>query len=479
MDYILPDVYVQREPNAQKVESKMTGTVSGFIGVTERGALGVVQEVNSWREYVSKFGKGMVSPFYINSVLAYSVYGYFQNGGGKCYIVRTAHDTATKATLQIGAIDTGVTITAKDEGLWGNKIFITIAVNAKNASNFDVSIHSTISGSSKLVEIFSDLSNSTTSDRYFNSVINKSSKYISVTTGALSAKVSTALEGGLDGVSDITDEDFIGKLPLLDSLKDLSLLAIPGQTSNAVNIALLNYSKTRRVSVFPDLSPTITAVELEGMRNDTFKGNGFCTFPSVAKIVDPLSPVNALKEVPVSGYVMGVYARMVKDFGIGQAPSGVDAVVKGFVSIDTVSEEDLPILYENQINPILNDPEYGIVIWGEKSLSEDSRMVRGANLLLANFLESSIEKDTRWVVFKSINESLMEAVKTQVDGIMTDLWKRGNLRGVTPKEAFFTKCDTELNTKETIEEGKFMCQIAYRPNKSAEFVIFTVSHLID
>lgn len=479
IDYVLPDVYVQREPNNRRVETKMTGTIAGFVGVTERGAIGAVQEVNSWREYVDKFAKGMVSPFYLNSLLAYSVYGYFQNGGGKCYIMRVAHETATKASLTVGSVDTGVVITSKDEGMWGNKLYVTITNNTTNTSTFDLSIHSTASGASVLMEKFSELSNNVGDRRYFKSVIDSSSKTIDITPGLLSLTVSTPLTGGTNGLSDITDTDFTNSLSAFDSHKDLSMLAIPGQTSISVVTALMEYSKTRRVSVFPDLYPAISAVEVQGMRLDFLKGNAFCTYPSTVSVIDPLSAIGATKEVPVSGHIMGLYARMVKEFGIGQSPSGVDAVLKGITHVDTISEEDLPTLYLSRINPIINDPEYGNVLWGDKSLSEDPRMVRGSNLLLANYLESFIEKETRYVVFKSINESLMETVKTQVDGILTGLWQKGNLRGVTPKQAFFTKCDTELNTEETIEEGKFMCQVAYRPNKSAEFVIFTTSHLID
>lgn len=479
MDYTIPNIYVDREPNAQKVDTPMTGTIAGFIGIAERGEVGVVQEVNSWTEYVSKFAKGMVSPFYINSALAYSVYGYFQNGGGKCYVIRTAHSTATKASLLVGEALTGVTFTAKDEGVWANKLFVTSAANAKNASNFDITLTSTLSGSSVVVETFTDLSNTVTNDRYFKSIINSGSKYVSVSSGTLVVKVSTALAGGVDGISDITDEDYTSKIALIEAFRDVSMLSIPGQTSSSVLSAMLNLSLRKRITVFPDLSPTLTPTDLVTMRGDTLKGNAFVYYPSVGNVKDPLSPVGALKEIPVSGHVMGTVSRMVKERGIGQSPAGVDAVVKGFVSINSIDPEDLELLYASQINPIMSDIDYGIVIWGDKSISEDSRMTRGANLLLANYLESYIEKETRYVVFRTINETLMEAVKTQVDGILGDLWKRGNLRGDSPSEAFYSKCDAEINTKETISEGKFLCKVAYKTNESAEFVIFTVSHLIN
>lgn len=479
-DYLFPDVYVQREANSQKADTSMSGTVSGFIGITERGTVGVAQEVNSWTEYVSKFAKGMSSPFYLNSILAYSVYGYFLNGGGKCYITRVASDTAELASLQVGEVGTGPIFSALDEGEWGNKIYVAVTANAVNTSNFDVSIASSVSGSSVTVETFTNVSNTLTDSRYFASIINNSSKYVSTTTGTLVAMASSALTGGANGISDITDTEYIDALSSFDILKDISMIAIPGQTSNTILSALLTYADSRKVVVFPDMPATTTASEILIMRSSsTLQGNSMVYFPSVADVVDPLSPLGATKEVPVSGHIMGVISRMVAKFGIGQSPSGVDSVIKGFVNIYSLSEDELTDLYTGQINPIICDPDYGIVIWGDTSISTDSRFERGANLLLGNYLESYIYRNTKWVVFKSINELLMEQVKTQVDGILGDLWKGGNLRGSTAGEAFYTKCDSEINTEETIANKQFLCQIAYRPNVSANFVIFTISHLVD
>lgn len=479
MAYIIPDVYVQREPNSQKADTTMSRTVSGFIGVTERGTVGVAQEVRSWAEFVSKFAKGMTSPFYLNSILAYSVYGYFLNGGGKCYVTRVTSDTSDVASVQIGVAGTGPIISAKDEGTWGNKLSVTVTANAVNTSNFDIVVSSTASGTAVTVETFTNVSNTTTDERYFLEVLNNSSRYVTSTTGTLVAQAVTAMTGGLDGIDDIADDDFTDALTSFSALQDLNMIAIPGQTSTTVRTALITYADTKKVVVFPDLAPTTTATEALDLRTAGLEGNAMLYFPPVADVIDPLSPLGSTKEVPVSGHIMGVICRMVGEYGIGQSPSGVNAVIKGFVDLAYLDEDDLTDLYSGQINPIVNDPDYGIVIWGDTSISADPRFERGANLLLGNWLETYIYRSTKWVVFKSINELLMEQVKIQVDGILGDLWKEGSLRGATSAEAFFTKCDTENNTAETIADKQLICQVAYRPNVSANFVIFTISHLVD
>lgn len=480
MSYDFPSVYVERESSSAKVSTPLSGSTSAFIGIAERGELGTIQEINSWSEYTSKFAKGLNSPFYINSYLAYAVYGYFSNGGSKCYVIRVAHETATKASVQLGNVETGVLVTAMDEGTWGNKLSVVITANATNTDNFNINIISNASGSTVVLETFTDVSNTITDERYFKPILDSGSNYVTVSAGTLAVVASTALTSGVDGISDIVDTDYTGALALLETKDDISMVSIPGQSSSAITTALINYSLAHRITPFPDLSPTITVSELESLRATTLKGNVAVTFPTTFKVIDPLSPVNALKEVPTSGHYMGMVSRMITNNGIGQSPAGVDAVIKGAVELpSTLTKANLKTLYTIQVNPIVLDSEYGVIVWGDKSLSTDRRFVRLSNLLLANYLENRVEKETKWVVFQTINTQLMERVTTQIEGMLIDLWRRGNLQGESAKEAFFVKCDDELNTKETKAEKKFLCQIAYKPNESADFVIFTVSHKLD
>ncbi len=89
-----PGVYVQEfESGAKPIEGVGTSTV-GFVGMTERiekddfnndDLLDKPTFISSWGDFKSKYGiyDEEKAPY-----LAPAVYGFFQNGGGKCYVVR-------------------------------------------------------------------------------------------------------------------------------------------------------------------------------------------------------------------------------------------------------------------------------------------------------------------------------------------------------------------------------------------------------
>ena len=55
-------------------------------------------------------------------------------------------------------------------------------------------------------------------------------------------------------------------------------------------------------------------------------------------------------------------------------------------------------------------------------------------------------------------------------------WRSGALFGETEAEAFYVKCDSETNPRETVEAGQVVVEIGIAPVRPAEFVIFRLSH---
>ena len=66
--------------------------VVAFIGLTEIGPFDAPTLVASWAEFASTFGE-----FTEDSYLADAVFGFFDNGGGVCYVVRVGADRADSA----------------------------------------------------------------------------------------------------------------------------------------------------------------------------------------------------------------------------------------------------------------------------------------------------------------------------------------------------------------------------------------------
>jgi phage tail sheath protein FI len=58
---------------------------------------------------------------------------------------------------------------------------------------------------------------------------------------------------------------------------------------------------------------------------------------------------------------------------------------------------------------------------------------------------------------------------------LTRVWRDGALFGATADEAFYVKCDAELNPPSVRDAGQVIIEIGLAPVKPAEFVIFRIS----
>lgn len=80
-------VIEEEEPRVRGIPAAPTA-VTGAVGVTQRGPIGVPTLCTSFDEFLSKFGT-----FTLNAELILSVMSYFENGGRRLYVVRTVHYT--------------------------------------------------------------------------------------------------------------------------------------------------------------------------------------------------------------------------------------------------------------------------------------------------------------------------------------------------------------------------------------------------
>src|SRR3954470_20402500 len=81
--YLSPGVYVEETDSGSRPIEGVGTAVAAFVGLASQGPFNTPTLVSSWRQFVSTFGE-----FVDDAYLAHSVYGYFLNGGGNCYVVR-------------------------------------------------------------------------------------------------------------------------------------------------------------------------------------------------------------------------------------------------------------------------------------------------------------------------------------------------------------------------------------------------------
>lgn len=128
-EYLSPGVYVEEFDAGSKSMEGVGTSTAGFIGLAERGQVGgLPQLVTSFSDFKRKYGGYLSANEFGNyRFLAYSVEHFFINGGSRCYISRVV-----PADAKASSADNSIfTVTAKNEGVWGNDIVINITPSSK------------------------------------------------------------------------------------------------------------------------------------------------------------------------------------------------------------------------------------------------------------------------------------------------------------------------------------------------------------
>ena len=89
--YLTPGVYVEEIPAQSKPIEGVGTSVAAFVGLAPGGPVNTPMRISNWTQFAKTFGDPSnpdAGPFMSGAYLAHSVYGYFQNGGGLCWVVR-------------------------------------------------------------------------------------------------------------------------------------------------------------------------------------------------------------------------------------------------------------------------------------------------------------------------------------------------------------------------------------------------------
>jgi hypothetical protein len=188
---------------------------------------------------------------------------------------------------------------------------------------------------------------------------------------------------------------------------------------------------------------------------------------------DPLSNGMIVK-TPVSGHLAGIYARTDATRGVHKAPANEQ--IRGALDLCyKVTREEQGGLNAAGINCIRFFPDSGILVWGARTLAAESSEWRYISVRrLFNMIEESIERGTSWIVFESNDPRTWKSIERDIRAFLTLVWRDGALKGNTPEQAFFVKCDEETNPPEVIDAGRLITEIGIAPVKPAEFIIFRI-----
>lgn len=466
-EYLRPDVYVEELNTGEKPIQGVSTSVGAMIGVTPRGKVNQPILVTSWSDFIRNFAQGLDTPFLRGSDLPNAVYGFFQNGGSACYIVRPKATDMAKATAI--SSDESCTIKALDEGAWANKLVVSIT---GEANKFNV----VVKYNNEVVEQFENISNDIEDENYYGYVINNQSAYFEIPEGSVLVASDYTFTGGAYDITKATDSLITDALNCLDTVT-VNLVAIPGKTTNTVHSALVGYCDKRNdCFAIVDLDKTLTDTTAILEARKTIGGSNGAVYHPWGKIADPLATKNnILRLCPPSGHVMGAYARTDAERGVHKAPAGETVTVRGFADLTvSLTPAEVSILNPKGVNCIIAKPNKGIVIWGARSLHSDTAKRYVSDVRYDLMVRNSILEGTQWAVFEPNDPQLWEKLNTSISAFLNSEWLEGALQGETSEQAYYVKCDSELNTDATMNQGMIIAEIGYAKKKPAEFVVVRI-----
>jgi len=256
-----------------------------------------------------------------------------------------------------------------------------------------------------------------------------------------------------------------------DGIDDISIVCAPGVVDAASQDAILSHCERHKFRVAVLDAPEVIekGVDAIPMPRDSIMGAYY--FPWV-KMYDTTLETEVF--APPCGGIAGIYARVDSQRGVHKAPANeIYAGTTGLKYVLTNTEQEF--LNPKGINCIREFKGRGIRVWGARTFSSNPewRYVNVRRLFC--MVEQSIQNGTNWVVFEPNTRALWKNIVRNITAFLLRLWKDGMFFGDSPEEAFFVRCDDELNPPESIDAGYVICEVGIAPAKPAEFVVFRVS----
>ncbi len=276
-----------------------------------------------------------------------------------------------------------------------------------------------------------------------------------------------------------------GGVYLLDRVDIFNLLCVPGLTDGPTIQGLQQFCKDRRAFFIVDCDPTAdrgsVVGALDGMGGASSQSKNSALYFPWVKIPDPVQQGRPV-DVPPCGFVAGIYARTDGTRGVWKAPAGTEASVIGVLGPRTVlTDDENGILNPKAVNCIRALPVYGTVIWGARTLQGNDEVGSEWKYVpvrrTALFIEETLFRALKWVVFEPNDEPLWSQIRLNVGAFMHDLFRQGAFQGTTPQEAYFVKCDKETTPQNDIDRGIVNIRVGFAPLKPAEFVVIQIQQI--
>src|SRR5438067_550799 len=384
--YLTAGVYVEEVDTGSKPLAAVGTAVAAFVGFTAKAPSDDPGDpdglkprlVTNWSQFERLYGG-----FAPGVMLPHSVYGYFNDGGGLCYIVRIPHGKAAgdRPALALPSAEKAdkpaleLTATVDDDVEVIIQPGVTSAEGGE-APTFDITV----------------LHNGREEEQHIG---------LTLTKGPRFAETVVAEQSRLIGLKVKTAEK--AAVPMVGNYQIERAATAPVEVRPSDFEGTESARRGIRGLVIADEVTMIAAPEqIKEWRSDVamYDSKFAALYYPWIKVANPAATNgDRVITMPPSGHMAGIWARTDESRGVWKAPA--NEVILGALDVELkITHGEQSLLNPIGINCIRPFGVRGIRVWGARTLASDPSW-RYLNVRrLFNMIETTILQGTQWVVFE-------------------------------------------------------------------------------
>jgi phage tail sheath protein FI len=295
-----------------------------------------------------------------------------------------------------------------------------------------------------------------------------------------------SLAGGDNGNETATEligaaSDKTGIYALDDDTLNISMGAVPGIATQTVQNTLITLAETSQnflavVAPPEGLTSVQQAIDWSNGQSDertaAIASNYAAIYWPWVKTFDVVAQKDRYYDPSIFAIRQMAYTDDVGEPWF--APAGV---IRGRLTKPTevevsVNQGDRDSMYSggNVVNPIVNFPQQGIMIFGQRTAQRNPTALDRVNVRrLLIIIRKQLLASTRRFVFEPNDATTWEKVINVVDPLLGDILRR---RGLVDYKVV---CDETTNTSVRVDRNELWCKVLLKPTKTAEIVVFELN----
>lgn len=506
-----PGLYFQVQSNKAEVDLLRTD-VTAFVGPTARGPVAEMLLVDGWRHYQSLFGAETT-----NYDSAYSIRGFFNNGGQLAYVYRVLATPFASASLiwQVGELDNNqqwslaspagagfeyaqYEIQASSPGRWANAMQIDIGYQYRGENDEPV-VHFAVRPNTETEELLLNISPALIIEQ-----VNQRSRYIQLAP-VPGQKAMAASHSGplflnwhglqLNTVNEIAPvkQDYDQAIDVVMENPEVGLLVMPDlyqlnhhQEIDSLMIkaiALADTKLDRQVLISTPAKMQTTSELSQWLINKQSQLSGISA-RSVAvyhpwiRVDDPLGTISKpFRVLAPTGHIAGLISQLDRRRGAHHSPA--NAILNDLIDVESFYNLSAQgILIQNGLNLIRCKTSRGLEVWGARTLANRLSpygSVYIAHRRLLHLIVRACRRVAQPLVFDNNGPLLWLALVRAITTVLLQAFRAGALKGEVPEHAFRVQCDEENNPPEVVDLAQVICDIQLAPAVPMEFINLRIS----